>query len=372
MSGIYIHIPFCRKACNYCDFYFSTNLQQQNKLITNIVKEIGLRNTYLAKKQLKSIYFGGGTPSLLTFNQLNLLFNTLVTYYNSDKTTEITLEANPDDITEENLKIWKDVGINRLSIGLQSFNEAELTWMNRAHTAQQSINCVKIAQDAGFNNISIDLVYGSKFQTEKGWEQTLQTAIELNTQHISTYNLTIEAKTVLGTLFNKGIEPAVSENLSTKQFLVLIEKLKAANFIQYEISNFGKENFFAIHNSNYWKGEEYLGLGPSAHSYNGTSRQWNVKNNSLYNTAIENETTFYEIEELTLKDKYNEYILTRLRTIWGCGIKEISENFGEKLLNHFLKKIKLKHDFIVEKNGIFTLNKKGKLIADGIASDLFF
>ena len=371
LSGIYIHIPFCKKACSYCDFYFSTNLNSKTLLINSIVKEIHLRQDYLANKNLKSIYIGGGTPSLLSYEELSILFNTLSNYFTWDNGAEITLEANPDDISHEDLINWKKLGINRLSIGLQSFNEAELKWMNRAHTAQQSINCVKMAQDAGFNTISIDLIYGSKFQTEKTWEETLQKAIDLNTQHISAYNLTIEAKTALGVKFNKGIEPAVNDELSSTQFLMLIEKLQEANFIQYEISNFGKENFFAVHNSNYWKQKEYLGLGPSAHSYNGSSRQWNVKNNLFYTNAIENKTAFYEAEELTLRDKYNEYILTRLRTIWGCDTIEISKNFGEEILNYFLNKLKLKQNFVIEKNGIYTLNFNGKLNADGIAGDLF-
>jgi len=371
MSGIYIHIPFCRKACNYCDFYFSTNLTNKAILITNICNEINLRHSYLINTKLSSIYFGGGTPSLLSFEELNLLINTLTIYFSWDKNAEITLEVNPDDITIENLKNWQKVGINRLSIGLQSFNDEELAWMNRSHTAIQSVNCVKMAQNLGFSNISVDLIYGSKFQTAKIWEETLKTAIELNTQHISAYNLTIEAKTELGTKFNKGIEPAINDDLSSKQFLHLIAELQNANFIQYEISNFGKENYFAVHNSNYWKGKHYLGLGPSAHSFNGKTRQWTVKNNSLYNKAIENKLPFFEVEELTLNQKYNEYILTRLRTIWGCDSKEIKNLFGETIFDYFLNQVKNKKQFLEEKNGIYILNLKGKLNADGIASDLF-
>lgn len=372
MSGVYIHVPFCKKACNYCDFYFSTNLNSKALLISNIVKEIKLRGPYLETKKLESIYFGGGTPSILNQNELLELFEALGNSFTWDRMSEITLEANPDDITIENLMIWKKLGVNRLSIGLQSFNNEELTWMNRAHNAQESINSVKMAQDAGFTNISIDLIYGSKFQTEKTWEQTLKTAIELNTQHISAYNLTIEPKTVLGLKNNRGTEPSINDDLSGKQFLILIDILQSDNFIQYEISNFGKENFFAVHNSSYWKQEHYLGLGPSAHSFNGHSRQWNVKNNSAYIKAIENGTAFFELEALSIIDKYNEYVLTRLRTIWGCSIHEIKNSFGEDMFIHFLNKANAKKEFLIEKEGNYTLNFNGKLNADGITSDLFF
>lgn len=371
MSGIYIHIPYCKKACNYCDFYFSTNLSSKTLLVNTIANEIGLRHSYLSNKILKSIYLGGGTPSLLSFSELSVLFNAIASYFYWDHSIEITLEANPDDITNENLVNWKKLGINRLSIGLQSFNNDELMWMNREHTAVQSLNSVKLAQDGGFDNISIDLIYGSKFQNEKTWETTLQTAINLNTQHISAYNLTIEPKTVLALKLNKGFEPEINQELSSKQFLMLIDALNDAKYIHYEISNFGKENFFAIHNSNYWKGENYLGLGPSAHSFNGASRQWNLKNNSHYIKALKARNDFFTIEQLTQKDKYNEYVLTHLRTLWGCNVNEIRENFGVEILNHFLNILKLKENYFLEHNNNFVLNPKGKLIADGIASDFF-
>ncbi len=371
MSGIYIHIPFCKKACTYCDFYFSTNLDTKTALIESIVGEIDLRSDYLSIKQLKSIYFGGGTPSLLSNTELALILNKLALHFTWEKDCEITIEANPDDITLENLTNWHKLGINRLSIGLQSFNDAELKWMNRAHTAKESVNCIKMAQEVGFNNISIDLIYGSKFQTLASWQTTLQTAINLNAQHISAYNLTIEEKTVLGTNFKKGVEPAINDTLSSEQFLMLIDVLQKSNFIQYEISNFGKENYFAIHNSNYWKQVAYLGLGPSAHSFNGQSRQWTVKNTRSYIKAIKTNTSYFEIENLTLKDRYNEYILTRLRTIWGCDSNEIKNLFGETILKYFLTELKAKQNFVTEKSGVYTLTTLGKLHADGIASALF-
>lgn len=336
-----------------------------------MIREIELRHGYLPGKQLESIYFGGGTPSLLSQQELMQVMAALKTHFKWSDSAEITLEANPDDITKEALQNWRKAGINRLSIGLQSFNDEELAWMNRAHTAAESEYSVKLAQDAGFNNITIDLIYGSKFQTLESWEKTLHKAIALNTQHISSYNLTIEAKTVLGIQYEKGKEPAVNDELSSRQFLMMLDVLCAAGFIQYEISNFGKEGFFAVHNSNYWLQKPYLGLGPSAHSYNGVSRQWNVKNNTVYVNALKSGGNFFEKEELALHDRYNEYILTRLRTIWGCDIHEMETLFGKNLRDSFLQMIKDKEEFVLEKNGIYTLNSAGKLQADGIASDLF-
>lgn len=371
MAGIYIHIPFCKQACTYCDFYFSTSLANKDLIIDAIIYEITIRNNYLQDKNIESIYFGGGTPSLLAKKDIARILEAVHSYFFWKKDIEITLETNPDDITSQNLKDWKEVGINRLSIGLQSFNNEELKWMNRAHDAQQSFSSVKMAQDFGFNNITIDLIYGSKFQTLQSWEDTLSRAISLNTQHISSYNLTIEPKTVLGVKQAKGFEPPVNDDLSSQQFQLMCNMLRDANFIHYEISNFGKENFFAVHNSNYWLQQAYLGLGPSAHSFDGVSRQWNVKNNNLYVRALQEGTVFFEKEILESKDRYNEYVLTRLRTIWGCDEREIDSLFGKEILLHFKQNIHLHHSFIIEKNGIYLLNERGKLQADGIASDLF-
>jgi oxygen-independent coproporphyrinogen III oxidase len=371
MSGIYLHIPFCKQACHYCDFYFSTNQNHKNELVQAICGEIKQRYRYLPCSKLNSIYFGGGTPSLLNSEELQAIFKTLQEYFSYDNTTEITLEANPDDITTANLLAWKNVGINRLSIGLQSFNNGELKWMNRAHTAQESVSSVKLAQDLGFTNITIDLIYGSKFQTLQSWEETLKKAIALNTQHISAYNLTIEDKTALGLKHKKGKEPAVNDELSSQQFLLMKQLFEESGFIHYEISNFGKPNFFAQHNSNYWLQKPYLGIGPSAHSFNGISRQWNVRNNAQYSKAITNNTTYFEKEELRLEDRYNEYVLTRLRTIWGCHEEEIKNLFGTKIADHFNIAVLQKKEYLDCKNGIYSLNAKGLLQADGIASHLF-
>lgn len=371
MAGVYIHIPFCKQACTYCDFYFSTTLANKDAVIGGIVKEIGLRKDYLSKKNIDSIYFGGGTPSLLSERDLEAVFSALNLEFSLKPDAEITLEANPDDITPEKLKLWYSMGINRLSIGLQSFNNEELKWMNRAHTAEESVSSVKLAQDKGFANITIDLIYGSKFQTLQSWEETLRKAIDLNTQHISSYNLTIENKTVLGVNYRRGKEPAVNDELSGSQFLTMIEELTKSGFIHYEISNFGKEGFFAYHNSNYWLQEHYLGIGPAAHSFDGVSRQWNINNNPQYIKALNNGSVFFEREELSLEERYNEYVLTRLRTIWGCDLKEIKNLFGTKIGEHFEQQAEKKTTQLEEKDGIYTLKSSAKLLADGIASQLF-
>jgi oxygen-independent coproporphyrinogen-3 oxidase len=372
VPGIYLHIPFCKQACNYCDFHFSTSLGTKETVIAAMVREMELRHGYLGETGVESLYFGGGTPSLLGREDLLRLMDALARHYTWRTDAEITLEVNPDDISPEALKTWRSLGFNRLSIGLQSFNDEELRWMNRAHTAAESVSSVKMAQDHGFENITIDLIYGSKFQTLPGWENTLSRAIALKTSHISSYNLTIEKKTALGTRSEQGKEPAVDDGLSSAQFLLLTEMMDAAGFIQYEISNFGKPGFFARHNSNYWLGKHYLGLGPSAHSYNGSSRQWNLKNNPAYVKAVESRGRFFEKEKLALKDRYNEYVLTRLRTIWGCDVNEMTELFGSKMAAHFKKHIQPMREFVAEQAGVYTLNKRGKLIADGLASDLFF
>ena len=371
LPGIYIHIPFCRQACSYCDFYFSTSLANKGAVVSAIIEETRLRHAYLSDRHLNSIYFGGGTPSLLSQSELGAIMEQLGRFFSWNSSAEVTLEANPDDITPQALQSWKAAGINRLSIGLQSFNDDELKWMNRAHNAAESVASVKMAQDAGFDNITIDLIYGSKFQTPASWEKTLEQAIALNTQHISSYNLTIEDKTVLGVKNAAGKEPSVNDELSSRQFMVMLHMLRQAGFIQYEISNFGREGYFAVHNSNYWLQKEYLGLGPSAHSYNGVSRQWNVKNNSQYIKAINSNSAYFEKEELQLNDRYNEYILTRLRTTWGCDIKEMESLFGKVMSDRFETMILEKKEFIFESQGIYTLNDAGKLQADGIAADLF-
>lgn len=345
-------------------------MNSKPELVKAILLEIDQRKNYL-EEGVETIYFGGGTPSVLDEDELNFILHKINREFKVTKNAEITLECNPDDLTPEKLEQLNKAGINRLSIGLQSFNEAELKWMNRAHTAMESLNCVKLAQDKGFDNITIDLIYGSKFQDMESWGRTLQTVVNLNVQHISAYNLTIESKTKLGVDHKKGTEPEVSEELSSEQFKKMIEVLQKNGFVHYEISNFGKENFFSKHNSNYWKGVQYLGLGPSAHSFNTQSRQWNISSNSTYIQKVNSNETYFEIETLSVQEHYNEYILTRLRTIWGCDTKEIEQRFGKEVLASFESIVKKYQKYFNEKDGIITLNTEGKLRADFLASEFF-
>jgi oxygen-independent coproporphyrinogen-3 oxidase len=336
--------------------------------------EIDNRINYLPNKTIETIYFGGGTPSLLSEKEIFQILEKLYKLYNVSNNAEITLECNPDDLSDEKLKELKRLEINRLSIGLQSFDEEELIWMNRAHNAKQSESSVKRAQDKGFENITIDLIYGSKFSNLTNWKKTLDKAITLQVPHISSYNLTIEEKTKLGHDFKVKKEVAIDDEKSSELFLEMIDRLEKNNFIHYEISNFGKEGFFSKHNSNYWKGEHYLGLGPSAHSFDGTSRQWNVSNNNLYIKHLEEKSNnYFEKEILTETERFNEYILTSLRTIWGINIEYLKTNFNSDFVKNFLNQIQgyIKQETVVVKNKTYTLTEKGKLLADKIASELF-
>ncbi|HWY11045.1 MAG TPA: radical SAM family heme chaperone HemW [Bacteroidia bacterium] len=372
MQGIYLHIPFCRKACTYCDFHFSTLLKTKTDLVDALCKEIELQKDFLKEKKINSIYFGGGTPSVLDKNELEKIFAALHKNFTWDKDAEITFECNPDDLTKEKLLELKEFGVNRLSIGLQSFDDAELKWMNRLHTAQQSIDVVKLAQDLDFKNISIDLIYGSKFQTIDSWKKTLEKALSLGVQHISSYNLTIESKTALGNAVKEGKEKIVDEEKSAEQFIVLMDVLHNNGFEHYEISNFALKGFEAVHNTNYWKGAQYLGIGPSAHSFNGVSRQWNISNNPIYIDALKHNTGFFETETLSKLNRYNEYILTRLRTKWGCDLNYIKSEFGNSFAEHFEEtsaQFLLKD--LQQSDSNYSLTKMGKLMADKIAMELF-
>lgn len=336
-----------------------------------MLKELEQRKDELQGAPLASVYFGGGTPSVLNPKELTSFFEHIHRFFNLVPNAEITLEANPEDMDAEQLALWRQLGINRLSIGLQSFNEAELNWMNRKHTAADSVNAVKRAQDAGFHNLSIDLIYGSKFLDLPAWQKSLETALSLNTPHISAYNLTIEPKTVLGLKNSRGQEPPVNDEHSAAQFLWMSEFLTANGFVHYEISNFGKVGYSAVHNSNYWQQVPYLGIGPSAHSYNGNTRRWNVSNNQIYLKALEDGLPYFETELLQTKDRYNEYIMTGLRTIWGCDTAFIEKEFGKPVLAHFLQTVlKINKHFLVEK-GVYSLLKESRLLADGLAADLF-
>lgn len=333
--------------------------------------ELKSRANYLQQGELDSVYFGGGTPSVLTDSELQSLMKAVRSLFTIKAGAEITLEANPDDMSVERVKAWLDLGINRLSVGLQSFNEEELRWMNRAHSLEQALEAVYNAKRSGFTNISVDLIYGSKYQSEKSWKDTVEKTLLLKPQHISAYNLTIEEKTRLGADYKKGKEPAIDDELSSVQFLYLSNRLTEAGFEHYEISNFALPGFRAVHNSNYWKQAPYLGIGPSAHSFDGKSRQWNIKNNPLYVRAIEKGENYFQREELSLRDCYNEYVMTGFRTLEGCDSAEVETRFGVDIAKHFLKIVKQHKEVLKIESTNVSLTQEGRLQADGIASSFF-
>lgn len=378
---LYLHIPFCKQACHYCDFHFSTHLKSKTEMVAAICREIELQQDYLPTRTLETIYFGGGTPSILTPNELEQIIETIHRFFKVESGAEITLEANPDDITSEKLRALKPF-VNRLSIGLQSFYEPYLRFMNRAHNAQESEQCVKLAQDHGFDNLTIDLIYGMSqahlgmvptVSDEQLWQQDLDKAMALGTPHISAYNLTIEPQTALGNWLKKGKIKPVDEELSARHFEQMVRSLRQAGYEQYEISNFAKNGQYARHNSSYWKRRPYLGVGPSAHSFNGISRQYNVSNNALYIRGIQAEKPVFELEELSVFDQVNDYILTSLRTIWGCDLAVIWDIGKVDLLEEqkaYVEKF-LEKNWVEVRNNVLYLTEKGKLFADRIASDLF-
>ncbi len=370
---LYLHIPFCKQACHYCDFHFSTNLNQKSLLVDAICKEIILQQDYLQKKKLTTIYFGGGTPSLLNEYELSKLLATIAKYFTLDDAIEITLEANPDDLDVLKIKQLYQQGVNRLSIGVQSFNDSHLKFLNRVHSSQEAERCIKMAQDMGITNLSLDLIYAIPADNHTIWETDLAQAIALNIPHISAYCLTIEPQTVFGNWLKKQKIKAIDEEFASQQFEILIENLANNGLEQYEISNFAKEGWHSVHNSSYWKQEEYLGVGPSAHSFNGASRQFNVANNASYLKSIADEKIPCQIEQLSKADKVNEYLLTGLRTKWGCNIAQLEQllggnfnTFNPQMLTSFKA-----NDWILIDNNSLKLTQSGKLFADKIASELF-
>ncbi len=372
MAGIYIHIPFCKQRCSYCDFHFSTNLNYKSELVEMISKELILRKNEITEP-IETIYFGGGTPSLLDLNELNLIFETIYKNYSLEARPEITLEANPDDLTEAKIKEFRSTPVNRFSIGIQSFFDEDLQLMNRAHNSAEAISSVKFAQDNGFENITIDLIYGGQITSDEMWQKNLETALGLNVPHISSYALTVESKTELKLKIEKGKIENIDENKQERHFKMLCKTLSDNEFVQYEISNFGKEGFFSKHNSNYWKGKSYLGIGPSAHSFDGEKRSWNVANNSVYIKQLREDKIPNEIEILSNNERFNELIMICLRTIYGIDLNQIQHNFQEEFYNDLIKEIQpfLKDNLIQQKENTLTLTEKGRFLADGIASALF-
>ena len=372
MAGIYIHIPFCRKACHYCNFHFSTSAKMQESFVNALLQEINLQQNYLSER-VSTIYFGGGTPSVLPSANIKDIISELNKNFIIENNAEITLEANPDDITTERLAAWKQTGINRLSIGIQSFVQKDLVWMNRAHDAQQAFNCILLAQKAGFNNLTIDLIYGTPTLSDESWERNVKTAIALQIPHLSCYALTVEPKTALEKLIKQKTLADVDTEKQARHFELLMQWMKEAGYEHYEISNFAKPGFRSRHNSSYWQGKPYVGLGPSAHSFNETSRQWNVANNALYIQSLAKGLVPFETEVLTAEQQLNEYVMTSLRTIEGISLQKVKQNFGNDKYEYLIKTARphLTNQYVTIEDDFLKTTTAGKLLADGIASDLF-
>ncbi|MNX52482.1 Oxygen-independent coproporphyrinogen-III oxidase 1 [compost metagenome] len=391
MSGIYIHIPFCKQACHYCDFHFSTSMKKKDEMVLALAKEIQMRKNEFENDPefsgVETIYFGGGTPSVLTSEEINFLIEAVYQNYTVIENPEITLEANPDDLTtlshraesrcnlEERsiFEEYKSIGINRLSIGIQSFFEEDLKMMNRAHNATEAKKCLEEATKY-FDNISLDLIYGIPGMSNEKWKQNIETALSFGIPHISSYALTVEPKTALNKLIQTGKIAEPKDEVAQEHFAILVEMLEANGFVHYELSNFGKNNYFSKNNSAYWLGKKYIGIGPSAHSYDGVSRSWNVSNNSLYLKSIQEGKLPNEIETLSVADRYNEYVMTGLRTIWGVSLDRIEKEFGSKYLDYLNKQVQkfLSDGLVAIENNILKPTPKGKFLTDGIASDLFY
>lgn len=373
MAGIYLHIPFCRKACHYCNFHFSTSLNAQNDFVVALVQEINLRKHYLQGQTIRSIYFGGGTPSLLHQDELRKILDALYEHFTIEQDAEITLEANPDDLKADNLQFWKAAGINRLSVGVQSFFEEDLIWMNRSHSAEQARESMNLIRDAGFDNYSMDLIFGYPLLDMPKWQKNMAWMIEAGVPHISCYGLTIEPKTVFHHQQMKGQWAGVDHDVQAVQYEMLMKTLTHQGYRHYEISNFALPGREAVHNSQYWKGDWYLGLGPSAHSFNGESRQWNVSHNQQYIRGIMKAEQVFDLEYLSERDQINEFILTQLRMDTGIALDWLQERLSKQQWTNW--QIKMKR--LIEQEQIYLcdhraiLTPAGKLYADGIAADFF-
>ena len=381
-GAIYIHIPFCKQACHYCDFHFSTSMKKKDEMVLALAKEIRMRKNEFENETLETIYFGGGTPSVLTTAEIQFLMDAVYENYLVAENPEITLEANPDDLSKERIVELSKSPINRLSIGIQSFFEDDLTMMNRAHNSAEAKKCLEEATKY-FDNISVDLIYGIPDSIHNGeqakpmgnekWKQNIETALSFGIPHISSYALTVEPKTALNKLIQTGKIAKPKDEVAEEHFQILIKTLESKGFIHYELSNFGKENYFSKNNSAYWLGKKYIGIGPSAHSYDGIYRSWNVSNNAIYLKSLGENKLPNEIEILSKSDRYNEYIMTGLRTIWGVSLDRIEKEFGNEYLDYLQKQSRkfLKDNLLFIENKILKPTPKGKFLTDGIASDLF-
>lgn len=373
MAGIYFHIPFCKKACHYCDFHFSTSPVYKDQMVKALRNELILRRAYLGNQLVETIYFGGGTPSVLSADELGMLIHEVTEHYQVSSSAEITLEANPDDLNPQKVKELRQTPVNRFSIGIQSFFEEDLKWMNRAHTASEGLSSVKRVQDAGFENITADLIYGYPLLSDEKWMFNIRELIELQIPHISSYSMTVEPATALASFIKKGKQVPMDEAQSARQFEILMDELQSAGFEHYEISNFSKPGRHSKHNSNYWEGVNYIGIGPSAHSFNGDSRQWNVADNMKYMQALEGSKIPFEIEHLTTENRINEYIMTALRTSKGIDLDLVSQRFHSDYSLQIRESLKpfLDKEWALITGQTVTLSQAGKLFADHIASGLF-
>lgn len=375
MAGIYLHIPFCKQACSYCNFHFSTLIIHKNDVLKAMLHEIELQHNFFpTSTKIETIYFGGGTPSLLSVDEINTFTDKIKTIFDVVEHAEITLEANPDDLTNDYLVLLKNkTSINRLSIGVQSFLEEDLLYMNRAHNAQEAIDCIRLAKQHGFHNLSVDLIYGTPSLSDEQWQKNLDVLVNLDIAHVSCYALTIEEKTALHHSIKTKKTSAPNDEKTARQFSILMDKMQQHHYNHYEISNFCKEPHFAKHNTNYWKGISYLGIGPSAHSFDGVKRYWNIANNAIYTKKILNNEFANESEVLSKTDSYNEYVMTSIRTVFGVDLSKIKQDFGDDFQRHFLFEVSpfIDNKWIVNTNEIFTLTNSGKLFCDYITTHLF-
>lgn len=375
MAGIYIHIPFCKQKCHYCNFYSTTSLKYRKNFVEVLSNELITRSEYLGNEKINTIYFGGGSPSLLSVDEITYLITTISNSYVVDDSVEVTFEVNPDDLNKEKILDLKNYTlINRLSIGVQSFFDDDLYYLNRIHTARQAHEMIKNALGAGFKNISIDLIYGIPTLSDHKWKENLNRFFEYSIPHLSSYSLTVEPKTALSVLIKKNKISNVVESDIIKHFEILLQETDKHSFIHYEISNFAIEGYYSKHNSLYWLGGNYMGIGPSAHSYNGKSRQWNISSVGQYCEADTPKKLINEKEVLNMDQLFNEYILTSMRTSWGCDIEHINNTFGEKYHKYFITNIKkaINEKMVLRNGNVFTLTKKGKFFADGVSSSLFY
>jgi len=373
MAGIYIHIPFCKSKCPYCNFFSVASLKSEDVLLKALHSELSLRKEYLGDQRVSTIYFGGGSPSILSPSKICGLIEKFSSAFRIDENAEVTLEANPDDITAQKLREWENIGINRLSIGIQSFEDIDLKYLGRVHSGEQAERSVKLALENGFQNLSVDFIYGIPTLTDDVFLKNLEKVFALKLPHISAYALTVEPKTALEVMIRKNNITGPDEEKTISQFRLLMQYLGACNYEHYEISNFSLPGWYSQHNTSYWQGGHYLGLGPSAHSFNGVSRQWNPSGINRYADLVYSGMSHFETELLTMPQKYNEYVMTSLRTIWGTSLEHIRIIFGENLASYFKNQALpyLLSSDLLEHNGVFTLSNKGKLFADSISSDLF-